>query len=289
MRIAIAGASGNLGRRTADDILEKIDPTDLVLVTREPSRLAAYAARGVAVRFGDYDQPESLAPAVAGVERLLLISTTEIGRRVAQHVAAIVAAKATGVGHIVYTSITNPSPSNPVVVAAEHRSTEEAIRASGMAWTFLRNSIYAEIQVGSLLPALTSGQLVHNQGTGSCAFVARDDCAAVAAAVLATDGHEFETYDVTGPELLTADRTVAITSEVAGASVAAVAVDDEAYASGLVEYAALPEQLASSLATFGRAIREGHQAQLSNVVELLTGRPATPFATVVRANLPVAV
>jgi NAD(P)H dehydrogenase (quinone) len=288
MSIAIAGASGNLGRTTADFLLETIDPRELVLVTRDPAKLESYAARGVDVRHGDFDEPETLSAAFAGVERLLLISATDIGRRVAQHIAAIDAAKAAGVRHVLYTSITNPIEANPVVVAAEHRATEEALEASGMAWTFVRNSIYAEVQAGAILGSLAAGKFVHNAGDGVCAYVAREDCAAVAAAVLSSAGHEFQAYDVTGPELLSSDDMVGIASEVTGTPMMAVAVDDDAYVAGLVANAGLPAELAASLATFGQAVRDGYHAQLTDVVERLTGRRPIPFADLVAANAPVA-
>ena len=288
MSIAIAGSSGNLGRRTADFLLERVDPRELVLVTRDPAKLDSYAAHGVEVRHGDFDSPESLPAAFKGIERLLLISATDIGRRVAQHQAAIDAARAAGVRHVAYTSITDPSETNPVVVAADHRATEEALRASGMAWTFLRHSIYAEVQAGAILGSLASGRFVHNAGDGVCAYVAREDCAAVAAAVLSSEGHAFQAYDVTGPELLTADDMARVVREATGTTIRADAVDDEAYAAGLVANAGLPADVAASLATFGQAVRQGHHAQLSDVVERLTGRRPIPFADVLAANTRVA-
>lgn len=288
MSIAIAGASGNLGRRTADILLERVDPSDLVLVTRDPAKLEDYASRGVQVRFGDFDQPARLPTAFAGVERLLLISATDLGRRVAGHLAAIDAAKLAGVRHVAYTSIVNPASSNPIVAADDHRATEEALRASGLAWTFLRNSIYADFQAGSILGSATSGRYVHNQGEGLAAYVARDDCAAAAAAVLVGDGHEFQAYDITGPELLTPDETVRIASEAIGSPIETIPVDDAAYTNILMEYGGVPADLAAAYATFGTGVRGGHAAVVSNAVERLTGRPATRFADVVAASVPVA-
>ena len=287
MSIAIAGASGNLGRRTADFLLERIDASDLVLVTRDPAKLSDFASRGVHVRFGDFDQPESLPNAFKGVERLLLVSASDLGRRVAGHLAAIRAAKEAGVRHVAYTSIVNPVASTPIAATHDHRATEEALRASGLEWTFLRNSIYADFQAGSILGSAGSGRFVHNQGDGLVAYIAREDCAAAAAAVLTGDGHAFEAYDTTGPELLTADDTVRIASEVIGAPIESVAVDDASYANILAEYAGLPADVAATYATFGTGAREGYSAVLSNAVERLTGRPAMRFADVVAASVPV--
>lgn len=273
MTVAIAGASGQLGQGTAERLLERISAGELVLVTREPAKLAAFAERGASVRQGDFDDPASLAAAFAGVERLLLISTDALGRRVAQHVAAIEAAKGVGVRHVAYTSIGNPTDGNPAGVVGEHKPTEEALAASGLEWTFLRNALYAEYRVPGLQHAIASGRLVHNHGTGRSAWVSRDDCAAVAAAVLAGDGHAGTAYDVTGPELLSGDDLAAIASEVGGVPVEAVSVDDDTFVAGLVE-SGMPEAYALLLASFGRAIREGQLDQLTTVVPDLTGRAA---------------
>lgn len=273
MTVAIAGASGQLGQGTAERLLERISAGELVLVTREPAKLAAFAERGASVRQGDFDDPASLAAAFAGVERLLLISTDALGRRVAQHVAAIEAAKGAGVRHVAYTSIGNPTDGNPAGVVGEHKPTEEALAASGLEWTFLRNALYAEYRVPGLQHAIASGRLVHNHGTGRSAWVSRDDCAAVAAAVLAGDGHAGKAYDVTGPELLSGDDLAAIASEVGGVPVEAVSVDDDTFVAGLVE-SGMPEAYALLLASFGRAIREGQLDQLTTVVPDLTGRAA---------------
>jgi NAD(P)H dehydrogenase (quinone) len=270
--IGISNASGQLGHLTADLLLERIDPGDLVLVTRDPSRLADYAGRGVAVRRGDFDDPDSLREAYAGVDALLLISGADVGRRVAQHSAAIEAAKDAGVSRVAYTSIVNPSESNPAAVAEEHRGTEEALRASGLDWTMLRNGIYADMQLDGVQQAIASGRHVHNGGDGAVAYVARADCAGAAAAVLTGSGHEGKNYDVTGPELVSGADIAALASERGGVPVEAVAVEDEAYVAGLVEHAGLPEWLAQFLASFGRAAREGQLAVRSDDVEKLTGQ-----------------
>ncbi len=273
MVIGISGASGQLGRLTAELVLKRVDPSDVVLVTRTPEKLDAYAQKGVTVRRGDFDDPGSLREAYAGVDRLLIISGSDVGRRIAQHTAAIEAAKGAGVRHLVYTSILNPSEDNPAVVCPEHRATEEAMQASGLAWTSLRNGIYADLQVPTLEGAIATGQYVHNHGEGTLAYVTRGDCAAVAAAVLTGEGHEGKAYDVTGPELLSGDGIAALAAEVSGSAVEAVPVDDETWAAGLAQHAGMPEEVTQRYATFGRATREGFFATTSTVVEDLTGRP----------------
>jgi NAD(P)H dehydrogenase (quinone) len=288
MTVGITGASGKLGRETAERLLELIDATDLVLVTRAPERLGDYAERGVVVRRGDFEDPASLPGAFAGVERLLVISADKVGQRIELHRAAVDGAVRAGVRHILYTSICNPTESNPAGVIPDHRATEEAIRASGLEWTFLRNGIYADYRVPAIQQAAANGRFVHNWGDGGTAFVARVDLAAVAAAVLATDGHEGLAYDVTGPELIVAADIAAIASELRGSEVEAVAVDDDTWVAGMVEQAGLPEDVARLLASFGRAYREGQMAQLSSAVADLTGRTPTHLRDLALAAAAVA-
>ena len=272
MSIVISGASGQFGRRVAQFLLETNTP-DVVLVTRTPDALGDVDAE---VRYGDFDNPETLEAAFAGGEKLLLISLPVIGARVPQHKAAIEAAKRAGVKQVAYTGIVNPGPENPAAVAAEHRATEEAIEAAGLAHTFLRNSIYADLQPRSAEAAIASGKLVTNAGDGRTAYVTREDCAAVAAAILTSDGHENQTYDVTGPEALNAADLAQLYSELGGTPVEVVHVDDAAYAAGLVEHAGMPPAIAEVYATFGAATRSGVLDVTTDVVERLTGRtPAT--------------
>lgn len=269
MKLAVSGASGTLGRLVADQLLADPQGHDVVLLTRDPSKLAEEATRGADVRRVDFGDPATFGEAFAGVDRLLLISLDTIGDRVPKQQAAIDAAVAAGVGHIAYTSITNPSDSHPGAVAAEHRATEQHLHRSGAAWTFLRNAIYTEMLLGSA----ERGAHVSNDGDGRRGLVARADCAAAAAAVLVGEGHEGRAYDITGPEALTDERAVALLSEVVGREVQLVPVDDAAYAAGLVEHAGMPQGLADALAGFGTAARQGYLGTVSDAVERLTGRP----------------
>jgi NAD(P)H dehydrogenase (quinone) len=273
MSIVITGASGQFGRLTAEAVLEKVPPSDVVLVTRTPEALAEFDARGAAVREGDFDDPASLAVAFEGGERLLLISTDRVGDRVPQQQAAIDAAAAAGVRSIVYTSILNPSDSNPAAVAAEHRATEEHVRASGLGWTFLRNGIYADLQVPAGAAALATGTLLTNDGGGRTSYVARADLALAAAAVLTSEGHDGKAYDLTGPEALGAADLAAIFAEAGGRPVEPVLLDDEAWIAAMVEHAGLPEPGARLYATFGIAARQGYFAIVSPTLQELTGRP----------------
>jgi NAD(P)H dehydrogenase (quinone) len=158
VRVAVTGASGHLGRRVAEHLLERIDPSQLVLLTRTPDTLVEYVERGVAVRHADFDEPATLVEAFSGAERALLISALDFERRSAQHRAAIEAAKVSGVRHVIYTSIPEPE-GNPAAAAPSHLATEVAARDSGLAWTFLRNSLYADFQVPVVAQAIANGQL----------------------------------------------------------------------------------------------------------------------------------
>ena len=286
MTLVITGASGQLGRRAAELLLDQVDPTEVVLVTRNPGSLADLAARGTVVRFGDFDQPDSLREAFAGGDRLLLISGSETGAvRVGQHQNAIDAAVAAGVGHVSYTSIPNPVAANPAVVAADHRATEEALAASGLGYTYLRNALYADMRVQEAQGALATGRFNSNQGDGATAYVSREDCAAAAVAVLAGGSeHDDRAYDITGPELLGAAELAALYGRAGGAEVKLVTMDDETYIAGLVQVG-LPEPVARLIASFGTAIREGYLDQRSGDVQALTGRAPEAVEPLVMAGL----
>ena len=283
MTIAITGAAGHLGRRTAQLVLDRVPPGEVVLVTRRPDAIADLADAGASVRRGDFDEPDSLPAAFAGVHRLLLISTDVLGNRVAQHTAAIDAALAAGVGHVLYTSIPNAGSELPLVVSHEHGATEDAIRERGLRWTALRNGLYAEFQVASAARAAASGQLVHNSGDGATAYVSREDCAAAAAAALTGDGHEDRAYDITGPELVTQAQLAAMVSEITGRRVDALAIDDDQATQNLTAVG-LPADAAMAYASFGTAVREGVLDVVSSHVQDLTGRRPRSLREVLEAH-----
>lgn len=282
MVVAITGASGHLGRKTAELVIGRLAPSDVVLLTRTPDALADLAGRGAVVRRADFDEPQSVSDALAGVERMLLISATELGHRVGQHRAAIDAARNAGVRHVLYTSIPNPVAENPAGVVPDHAATEEALRASGLAWTFLRNDLYAEYQVPTAAQAITTGQLVTNAGAGRTAYVSRDDCAAAAAAVLTSAEHENQAYDITGPEAVSAEDLAALAGELGGKTIEVVHVDDDAYVAGLTG-AGLPEVAARLFASFGASTRGGFLEGVSSAVWDLTGEAPRSLRAILTA------
>lgn len=286
-RIVITGASGHYGRLATLGLIERGRAADLILMTRNPAKLADMAALGCEVRAGDYDRPETLGPAMAGADKLLLISGTRVGARVAQHQAAVDAAKAAGVGHVVYTSFIGiDDPANPAEVRHDHIETERLIRASGLDFTFLRDAHYADAMIVMAGPGvMASRQWISNAGLGQEAMVWRDDCAACAVVVLDGKGHEGRTYDITGPDLQDFAEVTALMAEVTGVPLAYVAVDDEAQyamfdAMGIPRrpvddhYVGAIPWNSDDMVTFGRAIREGFLAIRSDHVERLLGRPA---------------
>jgi NAD(P)H dehydrogenase (quinone) len=277
MKLVITGGSGQLARRAAELLLAKIALEDLIVTTRTPANLRSLAERGVSVREADFAAPQTLRDAFAGAERMLLVSATDLGLRTAQHRAAIDAAKASGVRHVVYTSGLRPEPPNPAVVAPSHYATEQALARSGMAWTILRNSLYADYQVPEASQAIAAGALVHNRGAGKVAYVARDDCAAVAAAVLIGAGHAGKRYDVTGPQAYAAAELAALYAELGGRPVVERSVSDAELVATIVGSAEGDDHLrygAELVASFGRSIREGYMDACTDHVAALAGRPA---------------
>lgn len=296
-RIVITGASGNYGRGLTDRLIAAGRAADLILITRSPDKLADRVSQGCTVRYGDFDKPETLAAAVQGAQKMLLISGTRVGARVEQHKAAIDAAAAAGVRHIAYTSFIGiDDPANPAEVRHDHIETERLIRASGMAWTMLRDAHYADAMILMAGPqVMQSGQWVSNAGEGLEAMVWRDDCIASAAAVLLGGGHEGQIYNITGPELQTFREVAGIMAEVTGRPVAYVSTtDEEQYA--MFDAMGIPRRPvddqsvagipwnSDDMVSFGRAIREGFLKVCTDDVERLTGRRARSVRAMIEDN-----
>jgi NAD(P)H dehydrogenase (quinone) len=297
--IIVTGASGGFGRTAAERLIDRVDPGSLILTTRTPAKLADFAARGADVRFADFDDSATLGEAFAGGTKMLLISTARVGTRVGQHRNAIQAGVAAGVRHIAYTSVLGAAePDNPALVKLDHRATEEIIEASGAAWTFLRDSQYAEAIAGAMVPgALTAGRIADNGHDGRVAFVSRDDCVACATDVLTGDGHENRAYNITGPELFTIPQALAMAAEIAGKPILVERVDDEAmfahfdslgiprHASDDVPDGPIP-WCSSDMVTFGQSIREGYFDVLTDHVERITGNAPKSLREVMLAFRP---
>jgi NAD(P)H dehydrogenase (quinone) len=273
MRVIVTGASGQLGRLAAEQLLDRLSPAEVILVTRRPHALADFAERGVEVRRGDFDEPASLAEAFAGGDRLLLISTMAMGSRFEQHQSALDAAAAAGVERVAYTSITNPLPNHPTGdVVEDHRKTEELLQRGDLSWTVLRNAAYAELQVPLGAIAVTYGKLVTNAGAGRIAPISRNDCAAAAATALTSDGHEGQTYEITGPEALSQVDIARLITEVTGRPVDVIESRDRKLLWGLTRLGT-PKPVARAIVQLGVATREGCFDVVDPAFQTLVGRP----------------
>jgi NAD(P)H dehydrogenase (quinone) len=257
----VTGASGHLGRRVVELLLEKA-AGKIVAGTRKPEKLADLAAKGVVVRQADFEDPKGLQAALAGVDRVLIISTDAIdrpGRRLAQHQAAVAAAASAGVKHAVYTSMPNPETS-PVVFAPDHLGTEQALKASGMGWTILRNCWYTDYLIMTLAPAVASGKLVAATGQGGAPYVTREDCAQAAAAALASSDTSNKTWNITGPDLVTYAELAKLAGELTGRPVNYAPVEPAERIAQLIA-AGTPEPIAKMLVSGQKAIAEGKWAR----------------------------
>ena len=278
-KILVTGAGGKLGRRVVELLLEG-GATQVIAGTRDPSKVAI---PGVETRKVDFADPASLDAAFAGVDQLLIISTDEVGEvRQKLQANAVAAAGRARVKHILYTSLPHTEPGSPVLLAPDHYLTEQAIVATGIDYTFLRNSIYMDMFLFSLPQALASGQWYVARGQGRSAHVSREDCARAAAAALLAGPKGKQIVEVAGPEALTADEIAAIVTEVTGRPLAVVQLDDAALVAGMVA-AGLPKPAAELFASFDTAVRIGH-ADVKSQVEELTGKPPQSLRDFVVAN-----
>ncbi len=296
MKIAITGASGHYGTLATDKLIALGHARDLLLISRSPAKLEGRERAGCSVRYGDFDKPESLRAAVQGADKLLLISGTRVGARVKQHQAAIDAAVAAGLKHIVYTSFVNVEPSNPAIVTVDHRETEQLIRASGLSWTFLRDAHYADAMILNAGPGfIASGIWLTSTKGGREAMVWREDCVNCAVAVLTTPGHENQAYQITGPNRENFAEVAAMMAEISGHPLRLVETDDEGmYAHfdrlGIPRHPVDDQSVAGipwnsdDMVSFERAIREGHLDVCNNLVEQLTGRKARSVRAMLEAN-----
>lgn len=262
-------------------MLERGTPANqIIAVVRDPAKAADLAERGVVVRSGDYNHPDTLTAALAGVDTLLLVSGTEFGQRQAQHIAVINAAKAAGVHRIAYTSLLRADTSTSVL-AAEHVGTEQALKDSGLTYTILRNGWYFENYTASVGQFLQYGGISSSAGLTPFNAAARADYAAAAAAVLTEDGHDNAVYELGGTSMTMADLAGAV-SEVSGRQIAYHAVSDDEYRAMLLG-AGLPAPFADLLVDIDRTTREGEASTDSTALARLVGRPLAPLADVVKA------
>lgn len=274
MKLLVTGATGQLGSLVVEALLKTVPADQLAVSVRDPKKAEHLQARGVDVRQADFTSPTSLAAAFAGIDKLLLISSSD-GDRVAQHTAAIEAAKAAGVSFIVYTSAPDAQESSFFLVN-DHRATENAIIASGIPYSILRNNWYLENEAGSIKGAAAGAPWLTMGGSGKVGWALRQDYAEAAANVLAGTGHENKTYELAG-KLITYDELAAITAGVLGKDVPVQHVDEATYSEAM-KTAGVPEPVIPFLVGVQTAIVNGSLAVDSNDLEVLLGRKVTPLS-----------
>ncbi|OLO38954.1 NAD(P)-dependent oxidoreductase [Alkalihalophilus pseudofirmus] len=281
MKMLVTGATGKLGSKVVESLLLKNVPADqLVVSVRNPEKAEGLRARGVEVRHGDFDQPETLDAAFAGIDRLLMISADgENEKRIQQHKNAVAAAERAQVQFIAYTSVANAIETT-MFLAPPHRATEEAIMKTGIPYSFLRNNWYMENEISGIQAAMAGGPWVTSAETGKVGWALQQDYAVAAAEVLSGKGHENTIYELSG-KLMTQDELVAAIGTTLSKEVPVQKVDDSTYAD-IMKAANLPEFIIPFLVNIQKAIREGALEIESNDFEKLLGRPATPIADALR-------
>jgi len=279
---AVTGASGQLGKLVLDELLQKAAAADVVALARDPAKLSDYAAKGVTVREADYDDPDSLAAALEGVDRVLLISGNAVGQRERQHGNVIDAAREAGVRYLAYTSILNARNSR-LGLAPEHKATEELLEKSGLNYDVLRMPWYSENYAGGLLAAIEQGVIYGAAGDGRFSTASRADLAAGCAAALVSSagGNVFE---LAGDESWTMTDFAAEVSKAAGKEVRYLNQSEAEYAKTL-EGAGLPPPVATLLASTSYLASEGELENNDRQLSKLSGRPTTPIGRTIRAAL----
>jgi NAD(P)H dehydrogenase (quinone) len=285
--LLVTGASGNLGRRIVELLLEQGGAT-VIAGSRDPGKLAGLVEKGATVRTVDFDQPETLATAFAGVDRLVLVSTDAVmvpGQRLAQHQAAVRAAAQAGVQHVVYTSTVNAEEDSVLLVAPDHLATERALEQSTLGYTILRNNYYADNLLPGLAHALQDGKWYTATGEGTISYVTREDCAAVAAAALTSDFTGRRTIEVTGSESLGVAEVATLVTSVTGRPLEPVQVPVAGLVAGIIA-SGLPEPVARLIASFDEAAALGVLAPVTTTVKDLTGREPQTLAHFIRQHAP---
>ncbi|MEU6987247.1 NAD(P)H-binding protein [Streptomyces sp. NPDC046324] len=285
MSIVVTGATGQLGRLVIDELLARVPAEAVVAVVRDKAKAAGLAERGVELRIADYGRPETLAGAFEPGDRVLLISGSEVGQRVAQHAAVIDAARAAGVAQLAYTGVLG-GPEADFDLAAEHKATETLILDSGLPYTFLRNGWYTENYTANLAPVLAHGAVVANAGEGRVASATRADYAAAAAAVLTgpTEEHVNRAYELSGDVAWSLAEYAAEVARQTGKEIAYSDVPAETHAA-ILTGAGVPAGFAAILVDVDEAIGRGALARRTGDLSRLIGRPTTPLAETVAKAL----
>lgn len=283
--IAITGATGQLGHHVIESLLKTVPASQVVAIVRHPAKAATLSQRGIAVRQADYSDEAAFTTALQGVEKLLLISSSEVGQRAVQHRNVINAAKTAGVKFIAYTSLLHADRS-PLGLHLEHVETEKMLAGSGIPYTLLRNGWYSENYLASAPAALEHGVFIGAAGEGKIASATRADYAAAAARVLSTDGHAGKVYELAGDNAWTLSQLADELSQQSGKHIVYQNLSEADFAAAL-RGAGLPTELADMLADSDIGASEGGLFDNSRTLSQLIGRPTTTLADSVRTMLQV--
>ncbi|UNK60972.1 SDR family oxidoreductase [Buttiauxella ferragutiae] len=281
--IAITGASGQLGQLVVEELLKTVAADQLVAIVRNPAKIKAFSERGVQVRAASYEDKTALVQALRGVEKLLLISSSEVGQRAVQHHNVIEAAKEAGVKLIAYTSLLH-ADSSPLGLADEHITTEEMLKQSGIPFVLLRNGWYTENYLASVPPALQHGAFIGSAGEGKIASATRADYAAAAAKVMTLDNQAGKVYELAGDHGWTLSELTAELTKQSGTTVVYQNLPEADFKAALLG-AGLPEGLAAMLANSDAGASKGGLFEDSRQLSQLIGRPTTSLAESVRSAL----
>jgi NAD(P)H dehydrogenase (quinone) len=273
MKLLVTGATGNLGGFVIEALLKKVDAENLAVSVRNPEKAEGLKAKGVDVRYGDFDKPETLESAFAGIDRLLIISANgDNETRIRQHQTALEAAEKAQVKLIVYTSVANATDSK-LELAEVHRKMEDGLLSSGIPYVLLRNNWYLENEVSNIQGVLNGAPWVTSAGEGKVGWALRRDYGEAAAAVLAGSGHENKIYELSNKPLSQSELATVV-GKVLGKEVNVLNVDDASYEQGL-KSAGLPDFVAELFTGIQKAIRENALDVESNDFERILGRPVT--------------
>ena len=280
MKIAVTGATGQLGNVVVEELKKRVPNENIVALVRTPEKASAL---GVEVRTFDYTKPQVMLEALAGIDRLILISSNEIGQRASQHFNAIEAAGKAGVKWIVYTSLLH-ADSTTLNLAGEHMTTEEALKASGMDYTILRNGWYTENYTGSIGGTLTGGAFIGSAGKGKISSAARADYAEAAAVAITDETHKGKVYELAGDNYYTLTDLAAEISNQTGKNIPYRNLTEAEYTK-ILESFEIPAGLASAIASWDVSASKGDLFDDSRQLSTLIGRPTTPLADSVKAAL----
>lgn len=282
--IAVTGASGQLGRLAIQFLLSRHPAARILAIARDPAKIADLAEAGVQVRQGDYDRPDTLDAALAGVERLLLVSSSEIGKRAPQHQAVIDAAIRAGVSLVAYTSLLHADTS-PLGLAVEHVQTEQALQASGLPHALLRNGWYAENYTAGIAGALQHGVVLGSAGDGRLSLAARADYAEAAAIIMAGDATQAgKVYELAGDDAITLTDFAALVARKTGIPIAYQDLPQQDYRDALLS-AGLPGFVADLLSDSDAGAAKGGLFDDSGTLGRLIGRATTPIEDVIASAL----